>query len=196
MVVLAASTLVFTVLAVLVLRWARADLAEHTWLSSRSLLASWLLYVSHADTVASAAWMQLLHVDVPRTPALIVGGAIGVAGFTLFLAGTIVLVRFGDLDGPRSRRLVTSGPYRLTRHPQHVGWGLLLAGCAIGGRSLVALALVALFAAFVSRYARHEEQHLGRQFGDAYEAYARATPVTLTLRPARHASLSRCNDAA
>lgn len=44
---------VFTALAVLVVRLAQADMAATRTLSVRSLAASWLLYVLHADAVAT-----------------------------------------------------------------------------------------------------------------------------------------------
>ena len=175
---------VFTAVAVLVLRWAGQDLVGRGALSAKSVLASWLLYVFHADTVASAAWINALAVDVPRTVALAAGALVAVAGFAVFLSATVVLVRHGDFAGPRTRRLVTSGPYRLSRHPQNVGWGIMLLGIAIAGRSLVAIALVGLFAVFVERYARLEEHQLQQDFGAPYDAYRASTPALLR-RPRR-----------
>lgn len=179
---------VFSTMAVLVLRWAADDFSETGTLSGRSVVASWLLYVFHADTVATAALIGALAVDVPRTAALIGGAALAVCGFGVFVAATVALARHGDLAGPRTRRLVIVGPYRRSRHPQNLGWAVMLLGIAVAGRSIVALALVALFAAFVDRYARLEEEQLHRDFGDSYNAYRAGTPAVVSLaqmRPAR-----------
>ncbi len=179
MLFVASTIVVFAALALLVLHWAHDDLTERGSLSAKSLVASWLLYVLHADTVASAALAHALSVNAPRTPALIMGAAIGVAGFGIFMTSTVTLVRHGDFQGPRTRRLVTTGVYAMSRHPQNLGWGILLLGIAVAGRSLVALALVGLFALFVARYARLEEHQLHTDFGEGFERYRERTPGVL-----------------
>ena len=171
----------FTALAVCVVRWATADLAATGTLSAKSLAASWLLYVLHADTVASAAWGGVLMVDVPRSVALAAGGVLIVTGFAIFVAATLALARHGDFAGVRTQQLVTVGAYAFSRHPQNVGWGILLLGVAVAGRSLGALALVAVFAVFVERYVRLEEHQLKRDFGAAYDDYRARTPAVLPL---------------
>lgn len=182
MLTLLVAVAVFTGLAVLVLRWAERDLAGAGEASARSLVASWLLYVFHADTVFAAAWAGMLAVEVPRSAALTIGIALAAGGFAVFIAGTLALVRHGDFKGSRTRRLVTTGPYSLSRHPQNLGWGVLLLGIAIAGRSLAALALVGLFAIFVERYARLEDHRLQQDFGAAYDVYRDSTPAVLSLR--------------
>lgn len=177
MLALVIAILGFIGLAVFVVRWAGRDLAATGTLSAKSLAASWLLYVLHADAVASAAWGGVLNVDVPRTPALAGGGVLIVTGFVIFLAGTLALVRHGDFVGVRTQRLVTVGAYAFSRHPQNLGWGILLLGVAVAGRSLGALALVALFAVFVDRYVRLEEHQLEQDFGAAYDEYRAHTPA-------------------
>ena len=187
MLALLGSVVVFSVAAMLVLRWAANDLAKAGKLSAKSVVASWLLYVFHADTVATAAWMGAVSVGVPRAAALVAGAALAVSGFAIFLTATIVLVRDGDFEGPRTRGLVTAGPYRRSRHPQNLGWGIMLLGIAIAGRSLVAVALVGLFAVFIERYARLEEDQLQRDFGDSYAAYRTSTPAIMSLTGVRAA---------
>lgn len=181
MLALLVSVAIFTATALLVLRWAADDLAEAGALSTKSVVASWLLYVLHADTVASVAWIGALTIDLPRAAALASGGAIALAGFALFLAATLTLVRHGDFAGPRTQRLVTTGAYRVSRHPQNLGWGIMLLGIAIAGRSLIALVLVGMFAVFVERYARLEEHQLQKDFGAGFDEYRAGTPALLRL---------------
>ena len=199
MVGLLVSVALFTAAAVLVLRCARRDLARSGTLSTKSLVASWLLYVFHADTVATAAWMGAVSVEAPRAVALPLGAAIAITGFAVFLAATRALVRHGDFVGARTRRLVTIGVYRHSRHPQNLGWGIMLLGIAVAGRSIVALALVALFVGFAERYARLEEDQLRRSFGDSYVAYRNRAPPVISL-PRKHrsgtASTNRADSAA
>lgn len=52
MLALLVSVAAFGTMAVLVLRWTADDLADTGTLAGRSVVASWLLYVLHADTVA------------------------------------------------------------------------------------------------------------------------------------------------
>lgn len=66
----------------------------------------------------------------------------------------------------------------------------MLLGVAIAGRSLGALALVAVFAVFVERYVRLEEQQLARDFGAAYERYRAQTPRFVPLLAPRAAGAS------
>ncbi|MBJ7518507.1 MAG: isoprenylcysteine carboxylmethyltransferase family protein [Solirubrobacteraceae bacterium] len=177
MVAFAVTIVVFLVLAALVLFWARADLRAHGGLTMRSAIASWLLYVLHADSVASAAWGNLVVIDVPAERALVFGATVICVGLALFITASVQLGVRGDFSGMRPRHLVTTGAYRLARHPQNTGWGLLLLGAAIAGRSLVALILVAVFVVFVDRFMRIEDQQLAHDFGETYDAYRATTPA-------------------
>jgi protein-S-isoprenylcysteine O-methyltransferase Ste14 len=182
---------VFTGLAIFVVRWAARDLEATGTLSPKSLVASWLLYVLHADTVASAALGGVLMVEVSRPAALAAGAVCIVIGFIVFVAGTLALARHGDFAGVRTQRLVTVGPYAVSRHPQNLGWGILLLGVAIAGRSLGALALVVLFGVFAERYVRLEEHQLKQDFGVAYDEYRARTPAVVSLPGARTARATR-----
>lgn len=70
--------------------------------------------------------------------------------------------------------LVTSGPYRLVRHPIYTGILTAGVGTAIGlnWRWLIA---VALAGAYFVYSATVEERYLTGQFSDAYPAYKRST---------------------
>ncbi len=177
MVGFAVSIVVFVLLAALVLRWARADLRENGGPTTRSAVAAWLLYVLHADSVAWAAWGQMALVGIPEGPALVVGIVVGGLGFVLFLVSSVQLGTRADFSQMRPTRLVTSGVYRWGRHPQNTGWALVLTGTAIGGRSLLALALVLLFVVFADRFVRIEDEQLAEAFGPEYERYRDATPA-------------------
>jgi protein-S-isoprenylcysteine O-methyltransferase Ste14 len=72
--------------------------------------------------------------------------------------------------------LVTSGPYRLVRHPIYSG--ILAAGVgtavALNWRWLFAVALAAVFVIYAATV---EERYLTEQFPDAYPAYKRSTKM-------------------
>lgn len=175
MVALLIAVAVFAGLAAVVVHWARLDYERNGALSARSAVSSWLLYFFHADSVATAAYVGALPVDVSPTGAAIAGMAIAVAGFAFFALATRTLVREGGIAGADTRQLVTSGVYAISRHPQNVGWGVMLLGVAIAGRSLLALALVLVFAIFVERYATIEEHDLAARFGERCTDYRART---------------------
>jgi protein-S-isoprenylcysteine O-methyltransferase Ste14 len=72
--------------------------------------------------------------------------------------------------------LVTSGPYRLVRHPIYSGILLALVGTAIG-LSWFWLAAFGLAGIYFVYSATVEERYLCEQFPDSYPAYRRSTTM-------------------
>jgi protein-S-isoprenylcysteine O-methyltransferase Ste14 len=70
-------------------------------------------------------------------------------------------------------RLVTAGPYRFVRHPIYSGLLMALIGTAMLRGDLRALLALALALAAFWRKLRIEEAWMRRQFGAAYDGYAR-----------------------
>jgi protein-S-isoprenylcysteine O-methyltransferase Ste14 len=71
-----------------------------------------------------------------------------------------------------STALITSGVFRMTRHPMYVGMTLILAGLAIILGTLTPWVVVVLFAlAMDMLFIRAEEPMMERTFGDAYRRY-------------------------
>jgi len=82
---------------------------------------------------------------------------------------------FGIYPEPRPRTtLVTSGPYRLVRHPMYAALLLVTAGAALYNRGLLNFIALALVTAAVVAKARLEERYLGRRFPE-YAAYRART---------------------
>lgn len=167
-----ASFVVFGAAGALVLQLAQADHEEEGGLRTRSAVALFLLAFFHANTVLSAAFTPLARVDaLPRVPLLVLGLAVSVAGWALFIAATLTLVRRGAFEGLETTRLVTTGPYARLAHPQSVGWTVMLLGVAIASRSIIGLVLVGVFALFATRFARLEDRRLREHFGSALERH-------------------------
>ncbi len=72
-------------------------------------------------------------------------------------------------------RLVTSGPYRLVRHPRYLGIFLLAAGMSLVFRSWIGLAATLLFTAVLLQRIKDEEAMLHTEFGQQWEDYTRKT---------------------
>lgn len=172
-----AGFVVFALASGLVLHLAQADAEREGRTRGRSALAIWLLAFFHANTVIAAAYTDVAKLDAAEQPLLVGGLVIAGAGFLLFLWATRELVRRGAFRDLDTTALVTSGPFRLVRHPQSLGWMLLLLGVAVASRSAVALVLVAAFGVFATRYARLEDRQLAERFGDAFERYRQRTPA-------------------
>lgn len=185
---LVVTTAAFLAGAWITLRWARVDASSDEGPSTRLAVASWLLYLLHADSVAVAALGGALVVPTVEPVRLAVEGAgvvLAVVGVAMFAWSARRLVDHGDFSGLRAQQLVTCGPYGLSRNPQNLAWGVLLAGMALWSRSVVAVALVVLFAVFVERFVRLEERQLERSFGAPYDAYRARVPRWLRAeRPA------------
>jgi protein-S-isoprenylcysteine O-methyltransferase Ste14 len=73
-------------------------------------------------------------------------------------------------------RLVTSGPYRLVRHPAYTGLILYFAGVALTlGDLWMLIIIVGGVAIAVTRRVRREERWLAEEFGAEYEEYRKRT---------------------
>jgi protein-S-isoprenylcysteine O-methyltransferase Ste14 len=121
--------------------------------------------------------------DVPA--ALVIGGeALAVAFCAWLLVSVSFLGRcFGVL--PEARGLVTSGPYRLVRHPVYLGELGACAGLALAAPSALNGALLAGFAAAQWVRMGLEERALSEAFSE-YAAYAARTPRLIPRLGALH----------
>lgn len=95
-------------------------------------------------------------------------------GFLLIAAAWEVLYK-----AQREGRLATTGPYATLRHPQYVGFVLIMLGFLLQWPTLITLVTFPILIVMYVRLARREEQEAMSQFGDAYLLYAKATPAFL-----------------
>lgn len=124
--------------------------------------------------LAALAAGLALHTAMPlrlRMPTLtrrVVGPLVASLG-TLLAIWAVVEVR--DIDVTSPAKVVTRGPYALTRHPMYVGWTMVYLGIAlmVGSRWLLILVLPLL--AYTRRTIVREEQSLETRFGQDYRLY-------------------------
>ena len=84
----------------------------------------------------------------------------------------------------RAGRLATTGPYARIRHPQYVGFVLILTGFLVQWPTILTLAMYPVLVWMYLRLARSEEAEARERFGAEYDAWASRVPAYLpTSRP-------------
>jgi len=94
------------------------------------------------------------------------------AGFYLLYRSWLVLYA-----AQRDKRLATEGPYARVRHPQYIGFVLILTGFLLQWPTLLTVAMYPILVIMYVRLARREEREIEARFGDAYRAWAAGTPA-------------------
>ena len=92
-------------------------------------------------------------------------------GFILLAAAWRVLY-----EAQRNGRLATTGPYARVRHPQYVGFILIMFGFLLQWPTIVTLVMFPILVFMYGRLALTEEREIKRQFGAQYDEYEQRTP--------------------
>ena len=82
---------------------------------------------------------------------------------------------FGHEVAPRTKHLMTEGPYRLSRNPMLSGSFIYYAGVCIWLWTWQALLVFVAFIAIMMLQVLSEEKRLRKDFGEEYEAYCKRT---------------------
>jgi protein-S-isoprenylcysteine O-methyltransferase Ste14 len=114
---------------------------------------------------------------LPRV--IVLGGGLAIAlglGLDLWAMATMMRARTNIWPNRAAGRLVTRGPFAISRNPIYLGNTMLMLGIGLAFNALWLLPLGLCAAALVERLAiRREEAHLALLFGPKWVAYARAT---------------------
>jgi protein-S-isoprenylcysteine O-methyltransferase Ste14 len=94
------------------------------------------------------------------------------AGFILLSAAWDVLYK-----AQQAGRLATTGPYARVRHPQYIGFVLIMLGFLLQWPTLITLAMFPILVTMYVRLARREEREEAAMFGEEYARYAAVTPA-------------------
>jgi len=100
------------------------------------------------------------------------------AGFYLLAVSWRVLYQ-----AQRAQRLAVTGPYARIRHPQYVGFVMILAGFLLQWPTILTLAMFPVLVFMYGYLARKEEADMAAQFGAEYESYAARTPRFIPKLP-------------
>lgn len=127
---------------------------------------------------ALAAWLLDRFVPIWRFDAAVPGQVIFWAGLGLILWSAWWFWAKSTPIEPNRRplALITEGPYRLNRNPIYTGLAAMVLGFALGLGALSALVpALALPVIITRRFVIREERELRAAFGEAAEAYFRAS---------------------
>jgi protein-S-isoprenylcysteine O-methyltransferase Ste14 len=101
-------------------------------------------------------------------------------GWPLMAEGTYLVVRSwaaaGQVDLAHPERLVTSGPYAVSRNPMYVGWVLLHLGVGVVGGSAWIIAGLPAAVGYLHRQVIREERALAVEFKEEFGRYRAAVP--------------------
>lgn len=111
---------------------------------------------------------------LPWTPFRIVGIAIAVPAFLLFVAARIELGRAFTVKA-KATKLVTTGVYSRIRNPIYFFGALMILGIIIWAARPWWLVFLAVLIPLQITRIRQEEKVLEERFGDAYLEYKRKT---------------------
>lgn len=138
------------------------------WLQSRFPDVDWLSHDAGHLLEMLFGWKANPHFGPFHLLSFVFIGA----GFWLLASAWRVLYA-----AQRARSLATSGPYAYVRHPQYVGFVLVMFGFLIQWPTLLTLAMFPVLVYMYVRLARREERDVAAEFGETYRGYAVRTPA-------------------
>ena len=136
--------------------------------------------------IPTLMWLASGQPDLFAAPVwkMVLAIMLAVLGLSLSVCSIVYMQRKGDgnpLDAfghevaPRTKHLMTEGPYRLSRNPMLTGSFVYYAGVCVWLWSWRALLVFIAFIIIMLLQVRSEENRLRKDFGEEYEAYCRQT---------------------
>lgn len=105
-------------------------------------------------------------------------GPFHIASVILIALGFVMLANAWKVlyRAQRRRALATTGIYARIRHPQYVGFVVIMLGFLLQWPTILTAAMFPVLVVMYQRLARIEEQEMLNQFGEEYADYAARTP--------------------
>ena len=149
------------------------------WLTSRFPDVDWLSHDSGHLLEMLFGWRGNPHFG----PFHLVSTAFLVGGFWLLSSAWKVLYAAQQVH-----RLASTGPYARIRHPQYVGFVLIMVGFLFQWPTLVTLTMFPVLVYMYVRLARREEREALAEFGEIYRTYIHEVPAFVPKLSGRDAS--------
>lgn len=147
------------------------------WLSTRYPGINWLSHDAGHLLEMLFGWRANPHAG----PFHIASQVFIIAGFWIIATGWRVLYRAQKLG-----QLATTGAYSYVRHPQYVGFVMVLTGFLLQWPTLLTVMMYPVLVYMYFRLAKREEQDARSQFGTAYDRYASEVPAFFPRLGGRH----------
>jgi protein-S-isoprenylcysteine O-methyltransferase Ste14 len=138
------------------------------WLQSRFPDVDWFAHDAGHLLEMLFGWKANPHLG----PFHVLSFALIGAGFVLISAAWKVLY-----EAQQRRALATTGPYGYVRHPQYLGFILIMLGFLFQWPTLLTLAMFPVLVWMYVRLARREERDALAVSGDAYRRYMAVVPA-------------------
>lgn len=118
-------------------------------------------------------WYELLGFkgDPHSNPIHILSNVLIAGGFFVLSVSWSALYR-----AQKAKRPAMTGPYQYVRHPQYIGFILIMGGFLLQWPTLVTLAMFPILVVTYVRLAHREERETAATYGAAWDAYAAVTP--------------------
>ena len=138
------------------------------WLSSRFPGTDFLSHDAGHLLEVMFGWKSNPHFG----PFHVASNILIVAGFWVLASAWKVLY-----EAQRSRRLAKTGAYARIRHPQYVGFVLIMTGFLLQWPTLVTLSMFPILVFMYARLAKREQVEMLAQFGEEYRSYMAQVPA-------------------
>lgn len=138
------------------------------WLATNFPGVDWMSHDAGHLLESMFGWKSNPHFG----PFHLISNVLIVAGFWLLAASWKVLY-----EAQRKHQLALTGPYARIRHPQYVGFILIMTGFLFQWPTLVTLAMYPILIFVYASLARREEADVIAEFGDEYRKYMEKTPA-------------------
>ena len=138
------------------------------WLQSRYPGVDWFSHDAGHLLEMMFGWKTNPHFGPFHVLSFVLIGG----GFMLIAAAWRVLY-----DAQQRDARATTGPYSYVRHPQYVGFILVMLGFLVQWPTLLTLAMFPILVFMYVKLARAEERETLASFGDAYRDYAAKVPA-------------------
>jgi len=136
------------------------------------LLAHKWFYGATTSYLANVVEFRFLGVNFGMDIPMVYAAAVMMTGALLVITGWITLYL-----GLKRKKLITNGIYSFSRHPQYLGFIMIVAGWLIGWPTMLTVILAPVLIFKYIRVARHEEKEVPDLIG--YHNYKQSVPFLI-----------------